>query len=71
MASPEAQALAQELTRQLQQHSRISLLLQPTAQIIDGEEHITLYWLDRDAAGAADAVIRVNDHAGQSPQAAA
>lgn len=71
MTSPEAEALAQELTRQLKHHPRISILLLPKAKIIDDEDQISFYWLDREESGATDTTIRVKDYAGQTPETAA
>lgn len=69
--SDTAQALALELARQLEHHPRISLLLVPETSVVDGEDHISLYWLDRDEDGAADTLVRVKDYDGQRPEDAA
>lgn len=66
-----AQALADELARQLKDHSRISLLLQPTAHVVDGEDGVSLYWLDREHSDAADELIRAGDYEGLRPDEAA
>jgi hypothetical protein len=71
MASPEGEALAQELLKQLKQHPRISVLLIPSPKIIDDEEHISFYWLNHDQGEAATTKVRVKDYADQPPQAAA
>jgi hypothetical protein len=71
MATPEAEALSQELLRQLKQHPRVSVLLVPNSKAIDGEEHIAFYWLDREEDGAFDTEIAVKDFAGQPPETAA
>jgi len=70
VASPEADALSQELLSELKRHPRISVLLIPESKLIDGEEYVAFYWLDRQEAGAADTEVRVNDYADQPPGAA-
>lgn len=71
MATPEAEVLSQELLRQLKQHPRVSVLLVPKPKVIEGEEYIAFYWLDRQEDGAAETEIPVNDYADQPPQTAA
>jgi hypothetical protein len=71
MATPEAEALSRELLRQLKQHPRVSVLLIPKPKVIDDEEYIAFYWLDRQEAGAAQTEIPVKDYADQPPQTAA
>jgi len=56
---------------QLSAHLRISLLLVPTAEVVDGEDVVSFYWLDRRESGAADTVVRGADCVGQNPQEAA
>jgi hypothetical protein len=70
-ASGAAEALTHELTRQLKQHPRVSLLLLPKLEVIDGDDWISLYWLDRVEDAARDTVVRVRDYEGQHPDAAA
>ncbi|MGH2895313.1 MAG: hypothetical protein ACRDPM_18890 [Solirubrobacteraceae bacterium] len=43
----------------------------PETSVVDGEDHISLYWLDRDEDGAADTLVRVKDYDGQRPEDAA
>jgi hypothetical protein len=69
--SDAARAIADELARQLKNHPRFSLLLMPAADVVDGEDVVSIYWLDRDGSGAADRVVRLADYDGQRPDEAA
>lgn len=71
-ASIDAEALWQELRRQVQQHRRFA----GPASIgltgsIDGEKRIIFHFLDRDQDTEIHAVVRPHDYAGLSPRAAA
>ena len=47
------------------------MLLVPETSVVEGEDHVSLYWLDRDADGAADTLVQVKDYEGQRPEDAA
>jgi hypothetical protein len=66
-----AHALLPELRKRLDTHPRISVLLLPTVTKLNREEHISIYWLDREKSDAIETTIRTRSYTGVPPDEAA